>query len=182
MPKAAASRRTSAGKCSVSSQWSALGARRSSAKDFAMSRTARWSAVKANMRFPDCAPLCLSGTLPDVCARRNQRDGSLAARPISNVAGAVGFAKFAGVDLDRLIAQPPYAHLGSFSDLVTAAKAQKPLLPIAPPGEETRRSAWECFGFTAQASGARLERSWRVDSADGEEISWSVGFGPPTHA
>ena len=81
--------------------------------------------------------------------------------------------------------QPPYAHLGSFGGLVDTAKAQKPLFPIAPPGEEARRSAWECFGFTAQEEqpvGARLERSWRIDGVDGEEISWSVGFGPPTHA
>ena len=38
----------STGKCSVSSQRSAFGAMRSSAKAFAMSRTARWSAVSAN--------------------------------------------------------------------------------------------------------------------------------------
>jgi hypothetical protein len=89
------------------------------------------------------------------------------------------------IDWNKLMPQPPYAHLGSFGGLVDTAKAQKPLFPIAPPGEETRRSAWECFGFTAQAEqpvGARLERSWRIDGVDGEEISWSVGFGPPTHA
>lgn len=83
------------------------------------------------------------------------------------------------------MAKTPRPHLGSFSDLVDIAKAQKPLFPVAPPGEETRRSAWEVFGFTAhgeQPIDARLERSWRADGVDGEEVSWSVGFGPPTHA
>jgi dienelactone hydrolase len=83
------------------------------------------------------------------------------------------------------MAQLTYAHLGSFSGLVDVAKAQKPLFPIAPPCEETRRKAWECFGFTAQKDqpvDTRLERSWRADGVDGEEISWSVGFGPPAHA
>jgi dienelactone hydrolase len=28
----------------------------------------------------------------------------------------------------------------------------------------------------------RVERSWRADGVDGEEVSWSVGFGPRTHA
>ena len=78
-----------------------------------------------------------------------------------------------------------YAHLGSFGDLVEVAKAQKPLFPVAPPGEKTQRSAWEVFGFTAhgeQPMDARLERSWRADGVDGEEVSWSVGFGPRRHA
>lgn len=80
------------------------------------------------------------------------------------------------------MSEPP-SDLGSFGDLVEIAKAQKPLFPIAPPGEETRRRAWEVFGFTAQRelpADARLERSWRADGVDGEEVSWSVGFGPRT--
>jgi dienelactone hydrolase len=81
--------------------------------------------------------------------------------------------------------QPPYAHLGSFGAFVDVAKAQKPLFPVAPPGQTTRRDAWEVFGFTAhgeQPGDARLERSWGADGVDGEEVSWSVGYGPRTHA
>src|SRR5271165_241168 len=49
MPRAAASRMISIGKCSVSSHSTACGAMRSSAKAFAMSRTASWSEVRMNM-------------------------------------------------------------------------------------------------------------------------------------
>ena len=51
---------------------SALGAMRSSAKDFAMSRTAIWSAVKANMGFPGFAPLARPRRVPDVRLGRNR--------------------------------------------------------------------------------------------------------------
>lgn len=83
------------------------------------------------------------------------------------------------------ITQPPPTHLGSFAAFVDMAKAQKPLFPVAPPGESTRRSAWEVFEFTAhgeQPGDARVERSWRADGVDGEEVSWSVGYGPRTYA
>jgi len=83
------------------------------------------------------------------------------------------------------MAKPPYAHLGSFGALVDLAKAHKPLFPIASPGEKTQRAAWEVFGFTAQGErpgDVRVERSWRADGVDGEEVSWSVGFGPRTCA
>ncbi len=82
-------------------------------------------------------------------------------------------------------ARPFYAHLGPFSDLVEAAKAVRPLFPIAPPGEATRRSAREVLGFRVgaeQPDDLRLEQAWHVDGVEGEEISWSLGFGPRTHA
>lgn len=81
--------------------------------------------------------------------------------------------------------EPPYAHLGSFGAFVDVAKTQRPLFPAAPPGRATRKNAWEVFQFTAhgeQPGDARLERSWRADGVDGEEVSWSVGYGPRTHA
>lgn len=78
-----------------------------------------------------------------------------------------------------------YAHLGAYSDLVAVAERQGPLFPPAPPGPETRRKAWEVFGFTTgdeQPRDMRIERHWTEDGVAGEEISWSVGFGPRTSA
>jgi dienelactone hydrolase len=80
---------------------------------------------------------------------------------------------------------PNYKHLGPFSDLVVAARAARPLFPIASPGKETRESAREVFGFTfgsERPEDLRIERSWSDDGVDGELLSWSVGFGPRTHA
>ena len=82
-------------------------------------------------------------------------------------------------------ARPNYRHLGPFSDLVEAAKSASPLFPLAPPGEETRGSARAILGFRVgeeRPGDPRLEHSWRADGVDGEEVSWSVGFGPRTHA
>jgi dienelactone hydrolase len=79
----------------------------------------------------------------------------------------------------------PYSQLGPFSDIVSAAKAFRPLFPLAPPGEETRKSVREVFGFQVgeeRPVDPRLERSWQADEVKGEEISWSVGFGPRTQA
>ena len=59
------------------------------------------------------------------------------------------------------------------------------MFPIAPPGEATRKSARECLGFHVGAErpgDPRLEQTWGGDSVEGEEISWSVGYGPRTHA
>ena len=81
-------------------------------------------------------------------------------------------------------ARPYYSHLGPFSDLVEAAKALRPLFPMASP-EEIRKSAREIFGFRVgeeRPGDPRVERSWRADGVEGEEISWSVGYGPRTHA
>ena len=78
-----------------------------------------------------------------------------------------------------------YAHLGPFSDLVAAARALGPLFPSAPSGLETRRRAREVLRFTVgeeQPRTVSTERNWRADGVDGEEISWSVGFGPRTRA
>jgi dienelactone hydrolase len=81
--------------------------------------------------------------------------------------------------------QPRYAHLGPFSDFVDVARALKPLFPAPASGEETRKSAREILGFTfngERPGEPRVERSWQADGVDGEEISWSVGYGPRAHA
>jgi dienelactone hydrolase len=82
-------------------------------------------------------------------------------------------------------ARPHYADLGAYSDLVAAAESQRPLFPSAPPGPETRRKAWDVLGFTTgdeQPRDVRSERTWTADGIAGEEISWSVGFGPRSSA
>jgi hypothetical protein len=77
-----------------------------------------------------------------------------------------------------------YTHLGPFSGLVAAAKAVRPLFGQAPiAGPESRQRAKESFAFTIadeQPRDIRSGRSWTADGVRGEEISWSVGFGPRT--
>src|SRR5262249_11832624 len=79
----------------------------------------------------------------------------------------------------------PFQHLGPFSDWVDAARERRELLPVAPPGDETRRRVREVLGF---AGGAELPRDvevgehWERDGVPGEAISWSVGYGPRTEA
>ena len=78
-----------------------------------------------------------------------------------------------------------YQHLGPFSDLVDVARGARELFPEAPPGPETQRKVQEVLGFgmgEAQTSAVRLERQWTALGLVGEEVSWSVGFGPRTHA
>jgi len=76
-------------------------------------------------------------------------------------------------------------HLGIYSDWVDAAERQADLYPLASPGEETRRQIRKLLGFsnTAQvADPIRIEASWKRDGLTGEEVSWSVGYGPRTQA
>ena len=83
---------------------------------------------------------------------------------------------------DRSAAAHHFAHLGPFSDLVDAARKQGPLFPSA---HLDRGKAREILRFTLQDDGPRdveVIRTWRADGLDGEEMSWSVGFGPRTHA
>lgn len=78
-----------------------------------------------------------------------------------------------------------YQHLGIFSDWVAAARRQRSLYPIAAPGPQTQELLREILGFChADESPAevKIEREWQKDGLIGQEISWSVGFGPRTHA
>jgi dienelactone hydrolase len=82
-------------------------------------------------------------------------------------------------------AAPNYHDLGPFSDLVAAAKDVRPLFSHSPPGPDTRRKAREVLRFSIgdeQPGEVRIERAWEADGVRGEEVSWSVGFGPRTHA
>ena len=77
-----------------------------------------------------------------------------------------------------------YAHLGPFSALVPAAKAVRSLFGQAPVrGADTRRRAKERLRFTVtdeRPQDLQVGRVWTADGVRGEEVSWSVGFGPRT--
>ena len=78
-----------------------------------------------------------------------------------------------------------YRHLGIFSDWVAAAQRQQPLYQNTPPGPRTRELVRETLGFChtdESPAEVRIEREWQKDGLIGQEVSWSVGFGPRTHA
>ncbi len=78
-----------------------------------------------------------------------------------------------------------YQHLGIFSDWVTAAQRERPLYSLALPGSQTQTMLRECLGFCysdEKPGDVKIEREWEKDGLVGQEISWSVGFGPRTHA
>ncbi len=78
-----------------------------------------------------------------------------------------------------------YKHLGIFSDWVEEARRQQPLFPVASPGPETQRRVREVLGFCAGPEtplDVQIEQEWEHDGLIGQEVSWSVGYGPRTHA
>jgi dienelactone hydrolase len=78
-----------------------------------------------------------------------------------------------------------YKHLGPYSDWVAAAPALRPQPPLAPPGRETQKKILETLGFSIgdeTPQDVQLERRWEKDGVRGEELSWSVGYGPRTRA
>jgi dienelactone hydrolase len=78
-----------------------------------------------------------------------------------------------------------FKHLGVFSAQVDAARQQHPLFPHAALGAETQRRIREVLGFCEgpeTPQDARVDSRWERDGVAGEEISWSVGYGPRTQA
>ncbi|MCG3147497.1 MAG: hypothetical protein PCFJNLEI_00937 [Verrucomicrobiae bacterium] len=78
-----------------------------------------------------------------------------------------------------------YQHLGVYSDLVAEAHRQHTIYPLALPGAATQRKVREVLGWCdrpEQAHDVRVERTWQKDGVAGEEITWSVGYGPRTAA
>ena len=78
-----------------------------------------------------------------------------------------------------------YQHLGIFSDWVDAAQRQQVLYPMTNPGPQTQALIRECLGFChtdENPMDVQIEREWEKDGVVGQEVSWSVGFGPRTHA
>src|SRR5690349_2173877 len=80
---------------------------------------------------------------------------------------------------------PSFLHLGPFSDLVAAANRSCKLYPLARPGRQTQGLFRRLLAFSPGpelARGAKIERRWQRDGVDGQEVSWSVGYGPRTKA
>jgi dienelactone hydrolase len=78
-----------------------------------------------------------------------------------------------------------YRHLGVYSDLVDAAKRQRPLYPVARPGEATQAKVRERLGFCSGPEAplnVQMHARWERDGVEGELVSWSVGYGPRTEA
>ena len=78
-----------------------------------------------------------------------------------------------------------FSHLGPFSDLVDAARRSHPVAPVAPPGPETRRAVRDALRFAPgpeEPQAVAVERAWEHDGVAGQEVSWSVGYGPRTRA
>ena len=78
-----------------------------------------------------------------------------------------------------------YQHLGIYSDWVGAANKLRPQRPTASPGPDTRNRVREVLGFSLGAEepdAVKVERRWERDGLVGEEVSWSVGYGPRTQA
>ncbi|MEV0313446.1 dienelactone hydrolase family protein [Nonomuraea fuscirosea] len=69
-----------------------------------------------------------------------------------------------------------------FAELEGVARTQLGLYPSLP-GPELAAAAREAAGvLDLVAADVRVERTWTADGLDGEELSWSVGFGPRTRA
>jgi len=77
---------------------------------------------------------------------------------------------------------PHFTNLGYYSDLVDAAFAQGPLFPTTHVSVQTVREVLRFTLGDEQPAVVRSVRSWKCDGIDGEELSWTVGFGPRTHA
>lgn len=75
-----------------------------------------------------------------------------------------------------------YTHLGPYSDWPATSPAMA-ARATPPPREETRRHVRDLLAVTDDAPvDVRVERRWQHDGVDGEELTWSVGFGPRTQA
>jgi hypothetical protein len=77
------------------------------------------------------------------------------------------------------------SHLGIYSDWIEASSQLADLYPVASPGEETRQQIRRILGFNNSmpvAQDVQIESTWERDGLVGEEISWSVGYGPRTQA
>ncbi|MDR8410496.1 hypothetical protein MTP10_17345 [Nonomuraea sp. 3-1Str] len=78
---------------------------------------------------------------------------------------------------------PALRHLGEFSGLAEVAARGRGLFPEAAPGPALRRAARDAIGvLDLAADDVRVERSWTAGDLDGEELSWSLGYGPRTRA
>lgn len=78
-----------------------------------------------------------------------------------------------------------YQHLGPFSDLVEFVGERHQLFPTARPGLETQEKVKDALAFSQSAEfpqDVNIEKHWERDGVIGEEITWSVGYGPRSAA
>ena len=77
-----------------------------------------------------------------------------------------------------------YQHLGRFSDWVDFARRQAGPSGRPEVGGLTPSVVRENLGFVIDQPpvDVRIERTWQRDGVAGEEVSWSVGYGPRTRA
>lgn len=78
-----------------------------------------------------------------------------------------------------------YHQLGPYSDWVSSVAKSHPLFPLAKPGKRTQKKVLEVLSFAprrAAAQAVRIERRWKKGGIEGEEITWSAGYGPRTKA
>jgi hypothetical protein len=77
-----------------------------------------------------------------------------------------------------------YTHLGEYSGLVEEAVGDGPLCPAASPGTQTQRRVRDLLAFCGpeDPTDVRVGRTWERDGVSGEEVSWSLGYGPRTCA
>lgn len=83
----------------------------------------------------------------------------------------------------QLLSDPTYPELGPFAGLAELAAAQRGLLPEVTPGPALVGAVRDAIGvLDLTPVDARVQRRWVDGDLSGEEVSWSVGFGPRTHA
>lgn len=78
-----------------------------------------------------------------------------------------------------------YEHLREYSDWVDVVRRRRRLFPVAEPGARTQAQVRESLGLDPGPKAPaeiRTGRRWEADGVEGEEVSWSVGYGPRTHA
>jgi dienelactone hydrolase len=77
-----------------------------------------------------------------------------------------------------------YQHLGRFSDWVEFARGQASPAGRPRAGRLTPSQVRESLGFGKDQAplSIRAGRTWEGDGVTGEEVSWSVGYGPRTRA
>jgi hypothetical protein len=79
------------------------------------------------------------------------------------------------------MSRPSYEHLGRFSDWVDFASSQDDR-HAGRFGDLSVEQVRQVLGFDRDNSpiDPRTEGSWAMDGVIGEEVSWSVGYGPRT--
>lgn len=76
-------------------------------------------------------------------------------------------------------------HLAIYAGLMGAAGSLFSTATPPPPGPQTRQRIADVLGFSAlpaEPAAVRTERRWRSGGLEGEEVTWSVGYGPRTRA